>query len=118
MKIIISWTLGGCIDGGLICLGALCSFYLFQRDKDPQRDSASPGDEEAPKIVNIVNFIRLLEPRDPAITEDVLYQTFVKQVGIMEKYKLGGTFLVQYDALLDPKYQQLLKSLPGDSFEI
>ena len=61
-----------------------------------------------PKIVNIVNFIRLLEPRDPAITEDVLYQTVVKQVEIMKKYKLGGTFLLQYDALMDGRYQSLL----------
>ena len=74
--------------------------------------------ENPPKIVNIVNFIRLLEPRDPAITEDVLYQTVVKQVAIMKKYRLGGTFLLQYDALLDPRYQTLLKSLPKDSFEI
>jgi len=71
-----------------------------------------------PKIVNIINFIRSLEPRDPAVTEDVLYQTVVKQVEMMKKYKLGGTFLLQYDALLDPRYQKLLKSLPHDSFEI
>ncbi|HTE11140.1 MAG TPA: hypothetical protein VK645_09220, partial [Chitinophagaceae bacterium] len=78
-----------------------------------------PADNaEPPKIVNIVNFIRLLEPRDPAITEDVLYQTVVKQVAIMRKYKLGGTFLLQYDALLDTRYQNLLKTLPKDSFEI
>jgi hypothetical protein len=71
-----------------------------------------------PKIVNIVNFIRLLEPRDPKITQDVLYQTVVKQVEMMKKYKLGGSFLLQYDALTDPRYQKLLKSLPRDSFEI
>jgi hypothetical protein len=71
-----------------------------------------------PKIVNIINFIRLLEPRDSAITKDVLYQTVVKQIQMMEKYHLRGTFLLQYDALLDPRYQNLLKKLPRDSFEI
>jgi len=71
-----------------------------------------------PKIVNIVNFIRLLEPRDAAITQDVLYQTVVKQVEIMRKYKLGGTFLLQYDALMNSRYQTLLKGLAKDSFEI
>ena len=71
-----------------------------------------------PHIVNIVNFIRLLEPRDPNITEDVLYQTVVKQVELMKQHHLGGTFLLQYDALLDPRYQKLLKSLPRESFEI
>ena len=36
----------------------------------------------------------------------------------MKEYNLGGTFLLQYDALIDPRYQQLLKNLPRDSFEI
>ncbi|WP_343690791.1 hypothetical protein [Chitinophaga sp.] len=71
-----------------------------------------------PKIVNIVNFIRLLEPRDASITEDVLYQTVVKQLEIMRQYKLPGTFLLQYDALMDARYQKLLAGLPKDSFEI
>jgi hypothetical protein len=73
---------------------------------------------EKPHIVNIINFIRLCEPRDPNITEKVLYETVVKQVEIMKKYNLKGTFLLQYDALLDPRYQKLLKNLPHDSFEI
>jgi hypothetical protein len=71
-----------------------------------------------PKIVNIINFIRLLAPRDSSITEEVLYQTVVNQVQLMTKYHLGGTFLLQYDALLDPRYQNLLKKLPRDKFEI
>jgi len=75
------------------------------------------GDQH-PRIVNIVNFIRLIEPRDPKITEEVLYNTVVKQVEVMKKHKLGGTFLLQYDALMDPRYQKLLKSLPRSSFEI
>lgn len=71
-----------------------------------------------PRIVNIINFIRLLEPRDTAVTEGVLYQTVVRQVEMMKEYHLGGTFLIQYDALLDSRYQQLLKSLPDSIFEI
>jgi hypothetical protein len=74
--------------------------------------------DDSPKIVNIINFIRQNEPRDPKITEDVLYQTVVKQIEIMRKYHLKGTFLLQYDALIDPRYQELLKPLPSDSFEI
>ena len=75
-------------------------------------------DHSKPKIVNIINFIRLLEPRNQAITEDVLYQTVVKQVEIMKQYDLPGTFLLQYDALMDSRYQHLLKELPAQSFEI
>ena len=71
----------------------------------------------APHIVNIINFIRLLEPRDSAITEDVLYQTVAHQIKMMQQYHLGGTFLLQYDALMNPRYQQLLKTLDSN-FEI
>jgi hypothetical protein len=73
---------------------------------------------QTPRIVNIVNFIRLLEPRDSAVTEDVLYQTVVRQVSLMRDCRLRGTFLLQYDALMDPRYQKLLRSLPKDSFEV
>jgi len=72
----------------------------------------------APRIVNIVNFIRLLEPRDSSITKDVLYETVVKQVEILKQYNLKGTFLLQYDALMDSRYQTLLRSLPKNEFEI
>ncbi|MEO8111520.1 MAG: hypothetical protein ABI594_15855 [Ginsengibacter sp.] len=96
----------------IVALLSLCSFMEFSGNKKHL------AKDEHPKIVNIVNFIRLLEPRDAAITEDVLYQTVVKQVDIMKKYSLGGTFLLQYDALLDPRYQKLLKGLSSDSFEI
>ncbi len=91
------------------CIAMLCNFTLVK--------SQAISSGESPKIVNIINFIRLLEPREAAITQDVLYQTVVKQVQVMRQYKLGGTFLLQYDALMDPRYQQLLKSLPRDSFE-
>lgn len=95
---------------GIAGICFLCSFT--------DRNKSSKKHKDHPRIVNIVNFIRLLEPRDSSITEDVLYQTVVKQVAIMKKYRLGGTFLLQYDALLDPRYQKLLRSLPRDSFEI
>jgi len=72
----------------------------------------------APKIINIVNFIRDIEPRDNNITKDVLYETVVNQIKLMKQYHLGGTFLLQYDALIDKRYQQLLKTLPPNEFEI
>jgi hypothetical protein len=82
------------------------------------KNPAETGNPVQPKIVNIINFIRLLEPRDKEITEDVLYKTVVEQVKIMRKNKLRGTFLLQYDALMDHRYQELMKSLPADTFEI
>jgi len=77
------------------------------------RTSISKTDaQKTPRIVNIINFIRQLEPRDLGVgfTEDVLYETVVKQVEQLKQYQLPGTFLVQYDALLNPLYQELLKN--------
>jgi hypothetical protein len=99
----------------VVTVGLCCAFGF----RDPLTDDpAGPTGKDQPKIVNIVNFIRLLEPRDPKITEDVLYQTVVKQVEILKKYKLQGTFLLQYDALMDGRYQKLLKGLDPAEFEI
>jgi len=72
----------------------------------------------SPRIVNIINFIRQCEPRIEWITEDVLYETVVEQIKIMKKHQLKGTFLLQYDALMDARYQKLLKGLPAEMFEI
>lgn len=73
---------------------------------------------QSPRIVNIINFIRQCEPRIASITEDVLYDTVVQQVKIMQAHHLRGTFLLQYDALIDARYQKLLKDLPAGMFEI
>ena len=84
------------------------------------RARAGEADTKAtsPRIVNIVNFIRQCEPRIDWITTDVLYNTVVEQINIMKKYQLRGTFLLQYDALMDARYQKLLRDLPSDQFEI
>lgn len=96
-----------------------CSILLLFLNGCENKNIQNPEiKKEKPNIVNIINFIRLLEPRDAEITEDVLFQTVVKQVEIMKRYNLRGTFLLQYDALLHSRYQKLLKSLPADSFEI
>ena len=91
----------------------LLSSFIFHK-----KELQNSIKDNKPRIVNIINFIRLNEPRDAAITEDVLYETVVKQIELMRTNKLKGTFLLQYDALLNPRYQQLLKALPADSFEI
>ncbi|MBS3775694.1 MAG: hypothetical protein KGY70_10930 [Bacteroidales bacterium] len=90
----------------------------FQKAKSPQSKKNKEPKAESPKIVNIVNFIRQCEPRIDWITEEVLYQTVVKQIEALNKHNLKGTFLLQYDALMDPRYQELLKDLPSDRFEI
>ena len=65
---------------------------------------------DSPRIVNIINFVRQLEPRVKSITEDILYETVVQQVRQLSDYELPSTFLLQYDALINPRYQELLKN--------
>ena len=47
-----------------------------------------------PRIVNIINFARAVEPRiaDPGI-EETLYKTTETQAALLKKYNLKGTFL-------------------------
>ncbi len=74
------------------------------------------------QIINIVNFVRECEPRYandyPDYAREYLLDTTKKQIELMEKYQFSGTFLLQYDALIDPKYQELMKSLDPARYEI
>ncbi len=95
----------------------LCALFLtISGEICPAKEANTPS--SSPRIVNIINFIRQNEPRIDWITEDVLYETVVEQISIMKRYHLKGTFLLQYDALMDVRYQKLLKELPGEMFEI
>ncbi len=73
--------------------------------------------DTVPCIANIVNFVRKTEPRIDAITDEILFKTTENQAISMLNNNLNGTFLLQYDALIDPKYQELMRSLPAD-FEV
>jgi len=72
----------------------------------------------SPRIINIINFVRQCEPRIDWITEDVLFETVVEQIKILNQYHLKGSFLLQYDALMDSRYQELFRDLPAGQFEI
>ncbi len=65
------------------------------------------------QIVNIVNFIRAVEPRMPVD----LMKVVTEQIRLMKQHNLRGTFLVQYDTLLLPEYTDLLQSLDPAQFE-
>ena len=65
---------------------------------------------ETPRIVNIINFIRGVEPRDNGvITPEILYRTVEEQAKCLRKNDLTGTYLLMYNALIEPRYQTLLK---------
>ena len=73
---------------------------------------------DTPRIVNIINFIRYTEPRSAEPLEDVLYQTVVSQAEDLRSKNLIGTYLLQYDALIYPPYQELLKEEKARGCEI
>ena len=70
------------------------------------------------RIVNIYNFVRAIEPRDPAITRDVLWQTTARQVECVKTSALPSTWALQYDALIDPRYPELLNEELDERDEI
>ncbi len=74
--------------------------------------------DETPRIVNIINFVREIEPRDTGDTRKVLYETTLEQTRLLDEYDLPGTFLLQYDALIDPDYQALMKAEEAKGREV
>ncbi len=66
------------------------------------------------QIINIVNFIRDIEPRGPVD----LVEAVREQIALMQRLHLRGTFLLQYDSLTDPVYVDMLKELDPAQFEL
>lgn len=88
--------------------------YLFGKDSKT----------DAPRVVNVLNFIRFTEPRrweHPSlnwVSDTVLYECVESQIDLMKKYNLKNTFLIEYDALIQPNYQDLLKNHTTPETEI
>lgn len=66
------------------------------------------------QIINIINFIRGFDPR----TEDDLTLPVKKQIDLLIRHGLKGTFLLQYDALINPAFSGMLKELDPAQFEL
>src|SRR5581483_10630132 len=60
-----------------------------------------------PKIVNIYNFIRNSDFRLEH-SEDILFDCTRRQIELLKSSGLPATWALQYDALINPRYQQLL----------
>ena len=66
-------------------------------------------------IVNIIFFIRCVEPRDPLID---LLGTMDRQLDIVNQHGFKASFLLQYDTILREEYTSLLKQKLGKNCEI
>ena len=78
-------------------------------------DAAS--DLREPRIVNIYNFVRNSDYRLPN-SEEVLFQTTRQQVELLKPTGLPVTWALQYDALINPRYQKLFLEQVGTNDEI
>ncbi|WP_192043393.1 hypothetical protein [Paenibacillus lycopersici] len=58
-----------------------------------------------PNHVNIINFIRGVEPREPMD----LIEPVREQLALVQKHGLRATWLLQYDALINPAFTDLLR---------
>jgi hypothetical protein len=66
-------------------------------------------------VVNIINFIRGVEPRDAAMD---LLEPVVQQIRLAHEHRLPTTFLIQYDALIQSRFVELLSRELSDRDEI
>ena len=62
-------------------------------------------------IANIIHFARSVEPR--AEDDGFLFDTLRQELALGEKYGFPCTVLLQYDALIRPDYQALVKTAKG-----
>ncbi len=70
-----------------------------------------------PRIVNIFNFVRNSDYR-LANSEDTLYEATRQEIQLIKPTKLSATWALQYDALINPRYQKLFKEQLGTNNEI
>ncbi len=65
--------------------------------------------------VNLVNFVRGCEPRDPNLD---LFAPVKREIEINREYGFKSTFLLQYDALIRPDFQELFLKERNENTEL
>ena len=66
-------------------------------------------------IITIMNFIRGCEPRDP---DKDLLEAPIRQNELHKKYGFPNTFLLQYDAIINPEFADFFKKEKDDNMEL
>ncbi len=69
------------------------------------------------KIANIMNFVRQCEPRDKYL-DSILVETTKRTIELVKEYGFDNTFLLQYDAVIDPEFTELFKREMDDKMEL
>jgi hypothetical protein len=76
---------------------------------NPRAEAGTLFHSREPHIVNVYNFIRNSDFR-LANSEDVLFDCTRHQIEVLREAGLPATWALQYDALINPRYQNLLKA--------
>ena len=66
------------------------------------------------KVVNIINFVRGVEPR----REKDLITPVLEEIKLNKKYGFENTFLLQYDAMMDPRFVELFQRVKDAHLEL
>ena len=77
-----------------------CIYNGFEPEDEKPGDAfagAAAKPAPAPRIANVVNFVRGAEPRDPSID---LVRPLAEEIALNTRYGLPNTILMQYDAML------------------
>jgi len=82
---------------------------LYSNNLYNEVDSTSTTSRHSPRIINIVNFIRQTDYR-VRNADSLLFETVKEQINLVNKYNFPATFLFQFDALINPAYQKLMKT--------
>lgn len=80
----------------------------------PSMRGESVASHAAQRCINIMNFIRAEEPREFCD----LVQPVKEQMGLIRKYDLPATWLLQYDALVEGPFVEFLKGEMPASHEV
>lgn len=100
-----------------LIISVLLSVWMFAANNMNAENAASNKKGESPRIINIVNFIRQTDYRLQN-SDALLYDAVEKQIDLVNKYDFPATFLFQYDALINPKYQKLMKTKLNSQSEL
>ena len=93
------------------CIGCLCLWKVAWAENLPSSAVRTP------RIVNLYNFIRNSDYRLND-SENILFETTRKQIELLKPTGLPATWALQYDALINPRYQKLLKEQLSTNDEI
>src|SRR5438105_4614935 len=95
---------------------ALLRAWLLSSTLSPAANAVSPAPPaDRPRIVDVVCFVRGVEPRNPRLD---LVEPVRNQLALAKRHRVPITFLFQYDALLQPRFTDLLRREQGPSCEI